>query len=172
MKENKKGMVARIVAIALAVVSFVGLAFNFLLGMYKSTVGNMSYQDSTALSFGDWSEALTGESSIDGIGWWKVSKIIMIVALVVVATLAVLAVVRFFVKGKLCVTLTKWVALAGVILSAAFILTFAIGCIVVSGAVSNAVTTFTYLPHVGSCMVGLGMVGASIASMLSAKTKK
>ncbi len=164
MAKSKKangGLVTRIVAIALAVLTFVSMAFKFVVGTIK--VGNT--KTSEAGSFSDWNEILGGSG--DNLGWWKTAKVFMIIAFVVVAVLAVIAVIQFFYNHKVLSMIMKFGGIVGIVVAVAFIALFIVGCIVL-GEESYGVA-ITYGPHAGPIVLALSAIGASVCATLSAK---
>ena len=154
MKINKKGMVARIVAIALAVFSFVGMAFKFF-GM-ESIPKNQTY------GMGDWFDVIESGSKVeaDGFVWWQIAKVLMIITLVVVAILAVIAIVQFFVKNKVLNLLMKVAGLVCVVAALIFVVTYVVGVFAIDDSL---------LVGAGPFVLGLSAMGASVAGLLSAK---
>lgn len=157
MKINKNGMITRIISIALAVLSFIGMAFAF--GGVK---GN---GDSASFKFGEWIDMV--ESGVkykaDGIGWWNTSRIFLIITLVVVAVLAIIAIVQFFFNHKILSMIMKFGGIVGIVTAVVFVVTL------IGGLIHFSNEYITYFPHVGAILIALATIGASVCATLSAK---
>lgn len=156
-KKSSGGFITRICTIALAVLSFVAMAFKF--GSAKSDF------DSQSFDLGEWFDSIESgmEFKVEGMGWWNTAKIFMIIALVIVGILAVIAILQFFMDNKIFSLLMKFGGIAGIVVAVVFVVTLVAGCISLS---SDYVS---YLPHAGSILLAIGTIGASVCATLSAK---
>lgn len=170
MKSN--GLVKKIVGAVLSLLAFVGLALPF----YVITLSS-SAVDTTSSTTGSWQEWLDliksgNEVGSEDLAGWNASKIFYIILFVVLSLVAVALIVSIFVDNKILAQVTKWVAVAGLIVAILSIVTMLIGGIMLSS--SGSVISATYLPSAGAIVVSLlGIVGTSVAiSACSAKKAK
>ena len=157
MKINKNGMITRIISIALAVLSFVGMAFAF--GGVKGGGESQSFK------FGEWIDSIGSglKYEVDGIGWWNASRIFLIISFVVVAVLAIIAIVQFFYNHKILSLVMKFGGIVGIVTGVVFVATL------IGGNIALGNEYMSYFPHVGAIVIALSTIGASVSAMLSAK---
>lgn len=170
MKSN--GLVKKIVGAVLSLLAFVGLALPF----YVMTLSS-SAVDTTSSTTGSWQEWLdTIESgnkvNLDEMAGWNASKVFYIILFVLLSLVAVALIVSIFVDNKIFIQITKWVAVASLIVAILSIVTMLIGGIMLSS--SGSVVSRTYLPSLGAIVVSLlGIIGTSVAiSACSVKKSK
>lgn len=172
MKSN--GLIKKIVGAALSALVFLGFAFPFI-------AAQTAVNDETKTNAGTWQEWL---DTIDGfnklesdkIGWWNASKVLYIILFVLVAIVAVALIVSIFIDNNILVAATKWVSLATLLVAIVSLITLIGGCFALSSSstIFGVTTSFSYLPHFGSILMGLlGIVGPAVAiSACSAKKAK
>ena len=170
MKSN--GLVKKIVGAVLSLLAFVGLALPF----YVITLSS-SAVDTTSSTTGSWQEWLDSIESgnkvnLDEMAGWSASKVFYIILFVLLSLVAVALIVSIFVDNKIFIQITKWVAVASLIVAILSIVTMLIGGIMLSS--SGSVVSTTYLPSLGAIVVSLlGIVGTSVAiSACSVKKSK
>lgn len=138
-KKKSKGsvglsLILSIVSIALAVLTFVSLAFNFLsaktevLGVTKTTNYNLA----------GWMDRINFYKDAEGVVGWNVGKVFMIITLVVVGLLAVALLVNLFVKNKYLTLAIKVLSVLTVVVALVFFISTLVGC----GKLSNDATTY------------------------------
>ncbi len=160
-KSSLGTLIARIVVIAFAVLSFVAMTFKF----YAVITSYGSRSNSQSADFEQWIDGLASDA--DDIGWWKTSRVFMIITLVVVAILAVVAVVQFFYNHKILNMIAKFGGIAGIVLAIVFLLTFIVGCVKLSSEVYNL--TLTVIPHAGPIVMAVSSIVASACAVACGK---
>lgn len=168
MKSN--GLVKKIVGAVLSALVFLGFAFPFYL--VQTSAGDST--NSKNYSWQDWLDTIDGYNKVesDKIGWWNASKVFYIILFVLLSLVAVALIVSIFVDNKIFIQITKWVAVASLIVAILSIVTMLIGGIMLSS--SGSVISRTYLPSLGAIVVSLlGIIGTSVAiSACSVKKSK
>lgn len=150
-------MVAAFIALGFAVMSFVSLAFNFLLATNGSSTAHFK------LSF--WNEALNAGAKVPEYQLWQVSRVLMIIALIVIAVTAVLAFVQLFVEHKALAVTTLIAGIFDIILPIVFLACLAVGGFMVS---SGSII----LPNVGPILLTVFGLVSAIFALISNKKRK
>lgn len=168
MKSN--GLVKKIVGAVLSLLAFIGLALPFCVITFS--MGDESHSET-----GTWQEWLDTIESGNKVNWdemagWNASKVFYIILFVLLSLVAVALIVSIFVDNKIFIQITKWVAVASLIVAILSIVTMLIGGIMLSS--SGSVVSTTYLPSLGAIVVSLlGIIGTSVAiSACSVKKSK
>lgn len=165
-----KTIILRVLAIALSLAAMISMAggayFSQMSGAGQSVNGEN-------VAFGDWFEALNGESSIllgDAEGTWKGSEAFFIISIILLSLLIIAVVLQFFIKKnwlQIVVRIISIVALLAVLL--AFVLLLA-GCIQLHTEAFGA--TYSYIPAVGAWLfLVFGLVGAGLGIACGSKLK-
>ena len=166
-------MIAAFMALGFAVLSFISLAFTFVMaaGVGKAT-------ESTSLDLGDWNKLLNDGDGIKlmekmfncNFGLWQVSRVLMFIALAAIAVVAILAFVQLFVEHKALALTTKITGIVSIVLTAVFFVCFFIGGGLASYSVNGSGVNF--YPHVGPILLTLfGILSASFALVTIKKRK-
>lgn len=177
MKLKKKGfgLIAVCLSVTCAVLSFIALAFNFVLA---AGVGKGSSNSGASLS--DWNKMLNDDTWAKllnkDLTVWQISRVLMIIALVVIAIVAVLALVNMFVEHKTLTLVTKITGIVSIVLTAAFFVCFFIGGGLVSYSETDPFFGYTYgvnyLPHVGPILLTLFGILAAVFALIVVKKHK
>lgn len=175
MKKTGSKLITSALAIVFAVVSFLGLAFNFVVYTVTGGLGNTSRSTTENWSLSQWFDFFKDNSS-DKIGTWNFAKVLMIITLVVVAIVAVLALVQLFVDNKLVRLGTSVASIVCMALSVLFIIMFIVGGAVYASSVSGSgdfvSLTTTMAPNAGPIILALGGILAGVCGLLSNLGKK
>lgn len=166
--KTKSNLVTSIISIALAVFSFVCMAFKFISitakGGDKSNTQNINFSD--WLEFFDYSSILP-----DSINWWQTARVFLIITLVVVAIVAVLALVQLFVSNKFLALVLKIASIVGIVVALVYLIAMIGGCIALSIDFSSDFGTVSYGPHIGATLLGVSALASSICGLTCAKSK-
>lgn len=152
-------MVAAFIALGFAVMSFVSLAFNFLL----LTDGS----NSSSLKMSTWNEVLKLDTK--GTELWQFSRVLMYIALVVIAVTAVLAFVQLFVEHKVLALTTKIAGIVSIVLAPLFLICFSVGGFMY---MSNSYGSSIILPNVGPILLTVFGLVSAIFALISNKKRK
>lgn len=165
---KKKGLILSIVSAVCAVMTYVALAFNFV--VITTSVGNRSTSNSG--SFADWQKLLGND--MEKLGLWKFSRVLMILALILVAVVAILAIVNVFVNNKVLNLVNRIVSIVGLVITVAFLVTFVAGGLALSDSSTllNVTTTVAYLPNAGPILLSLFGIAATVTALLTTLKKK
>lgn len=162
---NKKCLGLKIGGIVCSVVAFLAMLFPFVISNYTLYTQHDSKSYSETMSFKNWLEVLKIDS--DKMWAWQLSRVLMIVVLILVALVSVTSIVNIFIKKKISKNIFKYVSVAGIVLSSLFVVFFFIGCLLQfsSGQYASGVV----FPHVGSILLGVSSLVASILNLKSLK---
>ena len=170
---KRKGLIRSIIAAVFAVLTYVALAFNFVLVSVSGSSSVGSTSRSTSWSFGDWQTSLG--SDYEKLGLWKFAKALLIITLILVVVVVVLSIVNLFVDNKIVTLINKITSIVGLVVSIAFLVVFVAGGLVLSESATSFGTTLstTYLPNFGSILLGVsGIVTTALTLSLSSNKKK
>ena len=165
--KTKSNLVTSIISIALAVFSFVCMAFKFISTTAK--VGDESYTQN--INFSDWLEIFDSSILPDSINWWQTARVFLIITLVVVAIVAVLALVQLFVSNKFLALVLKIASIVGIVVALIYLIAMIGGCIAISMDFSSDFYTISYGPHIGATLLGVSALASSICGLTCAKSK-
>lgn len=168
MKSN--GLVKKIVGAVLSLLAFIGLALPFFVVTWSA--GDESHSET--YTWQEWLDTIESGNKVnwDEMAGWNASKVFYIILFVLLSLVAVALIVSIFVDNKIFIQITKWVAVASLIVAILSIVTMLIGGIMLSS--SGSVVSTTYLPSLGAIVVSLlGIIGTSVAiSACSVKKSK
>ncbi len=153
-------LILGIVSIALAVLTFVSLAFKFII--FK-TVEILGESQTESLTLQDWFKSIDSFKDADSVAGWNVGKIFMIITLVLVGLLAVALLVKIFVKNKYLNLLTKVLCALVVVCALVFFIATLVGC----GALSNKL--ITYSANVGVYAVALLSIASAVVGFFATR---
>ena len=165
--KTKSNLVTSIISIALAVFSFVCMAFKFI--SITAKVGDESYTQN--INFSDWLEIFDSSMLPDSINWWQTARVFLIITLVVVAIVAVLALVQLFVSNKFLALVLKIASIVGIVVALIYLIAMIGGCIAISMDFSSDFYTISYGPHIGATLLGVSALASSICGLTCAKSK-
>ena len=166
-KKSSGGLITKIVALVFAVLSFVAMAFPFMTAIVSLTVAGRSTSESASSSFSEWLDSLSTaqEFGSDKVGGYVTAKVFMIIALIAIAIVAVLVVVKFFMDHKIINLLLFIASLVALIASIAFLIAFVAGGLQMSSF--GDYMTALYIPNAGSIILGVsGIVTAALGLKL------
>lgn len=168
-KKSSGGLVLKIVTIVAAVLTFVAMAFKFVGYTVSTTILNRTSTSSGSSSMSDWFDMLNNASTeMDGIAAWQAAKGFLIAVFIVIAIIAVIAILKLFLNIGLLNLLMKIAAIAGIVVSLVFIICLIVGCVQMSGSITEAIT-YAYYPREGSILITLFGLIASGCAMKVAK---
>lgn len=165
--KTKSNLVTSIISIALAVFSFVCMAFKFI--SITAKVGDKS--NTQNINFSDWLEIFDSSMLPDSINWWQTARVFLIITLVVVAIVAVLALVQLFVSNKFLALVLKIASIVGIVVALVYLIAMIGGCIARSIDSSSDFVTVSYGPHIGATLLGVSALASSICGLTCVKPK-
>ena len=164
-KSDSTSLILKIVAIVAGVLSFVGMAFKFLAISSKQV---SSFSES--LSMNDWFDLIDLGSDApeamrpDWLGAWQTARVFMWIALIAVAVVAVICVLKFFLNMGILNLLMKIAGIVGIVCSLVFIIAMFVGCF---QATSDMVS---YLPNAGPYVIAIaGLVTSGLGIAVAKK---
>lgn len=164
-KSDSTSLILKIVAIVAGVLSFVGMAFKFVAISSKQV---SSFSES--LSMNDWFDWIDLGSDApeamrpDWLGAWQTARVFMWIALIAVAVVAVICVLKFFLNMGILNLLMKIAGIVGIVCSLVFIIAMFVGCF---QATSDMVS---YLPNAGPYVIAIaGLVTSGLGIAVAKK---
>ena len=169
-KKSTGGLVMKIITIVAAVLTFVSIAFKFVGYTVRATLGSLTNSESDSSSMGDWFDMLENASTeADDIAAWQAAKGFLIAAFIIIGIIAVIAILKLFMNMGLLNLLMKIAGIAGIVVSLVFIICLIVGCVQMSGSLTDAITC-SYYPREGSILITLFGLIASGCAMKVAKS--
>lgn len=165
-KKSTGGLVMKIITIVAAVLTFVSIAFKFFGYTVRATIGSLTNSESGSSSMSDWFD---GRTEMDGIAAWQAAKGFLIAAFIIIGIIAVIAILKLFMNMGLLNLLMKIAGIAGIVVSLVFIICLIVGCVQMSGSLTDAIT-YSYYPREGSILITLFGLIASGCAMKVAKS--
>ncbi len=164
-KSDSTSLILKIVAIVAGVLSFVGMAFKFI------TTSSRQISDlSESASMSDWFDSIDLGSDApeamrpDWLGAWQTARVFMWIALIAVAVVAVICVLKFFLNMGILNLLIKIAGIVGIVCSLVFIIAMFVGCF---QATSDMVS---YLPNAGPYVIAIaGLVTSGLGIAVAKK---
>lgn len=164
-KSDSTSLILKIVAIVAGVLSFVGMAFKFVT-VSSRQVSNLS----ESASMNDWFDSIDIGSDApeamrpDWLGAWQTARVFMWIALIAVAVVAVICVLKFFLNMGILNLLMKIAGIVGIVCSLVFIIAMFVGCF---QATSDIVS---YLPNAGPYVIAIaGLVTSGLGIAVAKK---
>lgn len=164
-KSDSTSLILKIVAIVAGVLSFVGMAFKFVTASSKQ-VSSIS----ESASMNDWFDSIDLGSDApeamrpDWLGAWQTARVFMWIALIAVAVVAVICVLKFFLNMGILNLLMKIAGIVGIVCSLVFIIAMFVGCF---QATSDMVS---YLPNAGPYVIAIaGLVTSGLGIAVAKK---
>lgn len=164
-KSDSTSLILKIVAIVAGVLSFVGMAFKFVTASSKQ-VSSIS----ESASMNDWFDSIDIGSDApeamrpDWLGAWQTARVFMWIALIAVAVVAVICVLKFFLNMGILNLLMKIAGIVGIVCSLVFIIAMFVGCF---QATSDMVS---YLPNAGPYVIAIaGLVTSGLGIAVAKK---
>ena len=153
-KTDSTSLILKIVAIVTGVFTFVGMAFKFI-----ATSSRLS----DSLSMNDWFDTIDFMAELpegmrpDYLGAWQTARIFMWIALIAVAVVVVICILKFFLNLGILNLLMKIAAIVGIVCSLVFIIALFVGC----GQASTEVSSM--MPSVGPYVIAIaGLVTSGL----------
>lgn len=169
-KKSTGGLVMKIITIVAAVLTFVSIAFKFFGYTVRTTIGSLTNSESGSSSMSDWFDGLENASTeMDGIAAWQAAKGFLIAAFIIIGIIAVIAILKLFMNMGLLNLLMKIAGIAGIVVSLVFIICLIVGCVQMSGSLTDVIT-YSYYPREGSILITLFGLIASGCAMKVAKS--
>ncbi|MCM1403967.1 MAG: hypothetical protein NC133_00440 [Prevotella sp.] len=174
MRRGKSKISPKAVNLILLVASFLtaalaclGLLFNFITMKSRESLSGYSVKENWGL--GEWFENINDMENFDKIGNWQFARVMLIVSLVLLAAMAVLLVLRFFIKHPA----VKWSAIGvGMAVAACAVIFMATaigGCSVLSERILT--TSVKYIPNLGVFWFGICAIISAILTEVSVTRK-
>lgn len=164
-KGDSTSLILKIVAIVAGVLSFVGMAFKFVTASSRQ-VSSLS----ESASMNDWFDSIDLGSDApeamrpDWLGAWQTARVFMWIALIAVAVVAVICVLKFFLNMGILNLLMKIAGIVGIVCSLVFIIAMFVGCF---QATSDMVS---YLPNAGPYVIAIaGLVTSGLGIAVAKK---
>lgn len=164
-KSDSTSLILKIVAIVAGVLSFVGMAFKFVTASSRQ-VSSLS----ESISMNDWFDSIDLGSDApeamrpDWLGAWQTARVFMWIALIAVAVVAVICVLKFFLNMGILNLLMKIAGIVGIVCSLVFIIAMFVGCF---QATSDIVS---YLPNAGPYVIAIaGLVTSGLGIAVAKK---
>lgn len=164
-KSDSISLILKIVAIVAGVLSFVGMAFKFVAISSKQV---SSFSESASMN--DWFDLIDFGSDApeamrpDWLGAWQTARVFMWIALIAVAVVAVICVLKFFLNMGILNLLMKIAGIVGIVCSLVFIIAMFVGCF---QATSDMVS---YLPNAGPYVIAIaGLVTSGLGIAVAKK---
>lgn len=164
-KSDSTSLILKIVAIVAGVLSFVGMAFKFVTASSRQ-VSSLS----ESASMNDWFDSIDLGSDApeamrpDWLGAWQTARVFMWIALIAVAVVAVICVLKFFLNMGILNLLMKIAGIVGIVCSLVFIIAMFVGCF---QATSDMVS---YLPNAGPYVIAIaGLVTSGLGIAVAKK---
>lgn len=171
-KKNKSkaaNLILLLVGLAMAVVSLVGLACNFI--SEKTTI--VGYSATTNWSLSQWFDNINRLKDLDdNIGNWQIAHVLLFVTAVLLAVMVVALLVKSFAKKNVVLKwLTFGLAVAVLGSAIAFVVTTLTGCSALSYEIVLAKTSVKYLAHIGFYLFSIGALLSSVMAAVVAVRK-
>lgn len=164
-KSDSTSLILKIVAIVAGVLSFVGMAFKFI------TTSSRQISDlSESASMSDWFDTIDMGAELsdamrpDWLGAWQTARVFMWIALIAVAVVAVICVLKFFLNMGILNLLIKIAGIVGIVCSLVFIIAMFVGCF---QATSDMISC---LPNAGPYVIAIaGLVTSGLGIAVAKK---
>lgn len=164
-KSDSTSLILKIVAIVAGVLSFVGMAFKFVAISSRQV---SSFSESASMN--DWFDLIDLGSDApeamrpDWLGAWQTARVFMWIALIAVAVVAVICVLKFFLNMGILNLLMKIAGIVGIVCSLVFIIAMFVGCF---QATTDMVS---YLPNAGPYVIAIaGLVTSGLGIAVAKK---
>ena len=163
-KSDSTSLILKIVAIVAGVLSFVGMAFKFITTSLRQ---NSDLSESASMS--DWFDTIDmgaelPEAMRPWLGAWQTARVFMWIALIAVAVVAVICVLKFFLNMGILNLLIKIAGIVGIVCSLVFIIAMFVGCF---QATSDMVSC---LPNAGPYVIAIaGLVTSGLGIAVAKK---
>ena len=163
-KSDSTSLILKIVAIVAGVLSFVGMAFKFI------TTSSRQISDlSESASMSDWFDTIDmgaelPEAMRPWLGAWQTARVFMWIALIAVAVVAVICVLKFFLNMGILNLLIKIAGIVGIVCSLVFIIAMFVGCFQATSDMSSC------LPNAGPYVIAIaGLVTSGLGIAVAKK---
>ncbi len=164
-KSDSTSLILKIVAIVAGVLSFVGMAFKFI------TTSSRQISDlSESASMSDWFDTIDMGAELpeamrpDWLGAWQTARVFMWIALIAVAVVAVICVLKFFLNMGILNLLMKIAGIVGIVCSLVFIIAMFVGCFQATSDMDS------YLPNAGPYVIAIaGLVTSGLGIAVAKK---
>ncbi len=169
MKKGTKGLVLTILSAVFAVLALIMLALPFAGVVFTGAKAS----DIQNLKFGEWSDMLKlykKAGDFSALGLYSFSKVLLIIALIVMCVSAVLLVVQLFVNVDILRKLTKVFGILTVVLVPVFFVVLFLGGVIFSSA--NFDGNVVYAPNTGSCFIFIFGLVSGILTLVANKKEK
>lgn len=164
-KSDSTSLILKIVAIVAGVLSFVGMAFKFVTASSRQ-VSSLS----ESISMNDWFDSIDLGSDApeamrpDWLGAWQTARVFMWIALIAVAVVAVICVLKFFLNMGILNLLMKIAGIVGIVCSLVFIIAMFVGCFQATSDMSSC------LPNAGPYVIAIaGLVTSGLGIAVAKK---
>jgi len=159
-KNKAANLVILVISLAMAAVSFIGLACKFI--NQKTTLVGNSVTAEWNLS--NWFDAIDSMKDANDIGNWQVARWLLIITTVLLVVMLVMAVVKFFVRNSLIKWSTFAVSITAAICGALFMVLTLVGC----GALSTGTLLASSIEYRANIGVYLFAIGAAVSGISAA----
>lgn len=165
-KSDSTSLILKIVAIVTGVLTFVGMAFKFVTISLRET--GLSFIDdntSGSISMSEWFDRidLFQDAGADGAGAWQTARIFMWIALIAVAVVVVICVLKFFLNIGILNLIMKIAAIVGIVCSLVFIIALFVGCF------QGTTDAISMLPNAGPYVITIAGIVTSGLGLAIAK---
>ena len=164
-KSDSTSLILKIVAIVAGVLSFVGMAFKFVAISSRQV---SSFSESASMN--DWFDWIDLGSDApeamrpDWLGAWQTARVFMWIALIAVAVVAVICVLKFFLNMGILNLLMKIAGIVGIVCSLVFIIAMFVGC------VQGTTDAISMLPNAGPYVIAIaGLVTSGLGIAVAKK---
>lgn len=169
MKKGTKGLVLTILSAVFGVIALIGLALPF--SMNTMSIGNVSNTES--IKFGEWTKLLKDLKTLStkSLGMLSFSKVLLILALIVMVCAVALLVVQLFVKMDVLRIVTKVLGILTVILMPVFFVAMFMGSVLY--AAENFEGHIVYgAPYLGAMVLFFFGLLSGIFTLVANKKEK
>ena len=161
---DSTSLILKIVAIVTGILTFVGMAFKFV------TISSRQVSSlSESSSMNDWFDSIDlaadmPEAMRPWLGAWQTARIFMWIALIAVAVVAVICVLKFFLNLGLLNLIMKIAGIVGIVCSLVFIIALFVGCF------QGTTDGYSYLPSAGPYVIAIaGLVTSGLGIAIAKK---
>ncbi len=162
---DSTSLILKIVAIVTGILTFVGMAFKFV------TISSRQVSSlSESSSMNDWFDSIDLAADMpeamrpEWLGAWQTARIFMWIALIAVAVVAVICVLKFFLNLGLLNLLMKIAGIVGIVCSLVFIIALFVGCF------QGSTELYSYLPSAGPYVIAIaGLVTSGLGMAIAKK---
>lgn len=164
-KTDSTSLILKIVAIVTGIFTFVGMAFKFI------TTSSRQISDlSESASMSDWFDTIDLGAELpdamrpDWLGAWQTARIFMWIALIAVAVIVVICVLKFFLNIGILNLIMKIAAIVGIVCSLVFIIALFVGCF------QGTTDAISMLPNAGPYVITIaGIVTSGLGIAIAKK---